>query len=295
MKYNIIEDDNKVIVEGIKDFDPVHIFECGQCFRWNKEEDDSFTGVAFERVLNVKKENHKTVFSNTNLEDFNNIWYDYFDLGRDYGKIKEKLSEDEILKEAVKFGDGIRLLKQEPFETLVSFIISANNGIPRIKNSIELLSVRYGKLIGEYNGKGYHAFPTAGVLSKLDIEELRETKIGFRAKYVSNASKRVYNGDADLDNIKKMDTIEARERLMEFQGIGPKVSDCILLFSMEKYEAFPIDVWVKRIMEYFYLKEDTGMKKIQKYGEEKFKYLAGFAQQYLFYYARELGIGKKKK
>lgn len=295
MKYNIIEDDNKVIVEGIKDFDPVHIFECGQCFRWNKEEDDSFTGVAFERVLNVKKENHKTVFSNTNLEDFNNIWYDYFDLGRDYGKIKEKLSEDEILKEAVKFGDGIRLLKQEPFETLVSFIISANNGIPRIKNSIELLSERYGKLIGEYNGKGYHAFPTAEALSKLNIEELRETKIGFRAKYVSNASKRVYNGDADLDNIKKMDTIEARERLMEFQGIGPKVSDCILLFSMEKYEAFPIDVWVKRIMEYFYLKEDTGMKKIQKYGEEKFKYLAGFAQQYLFYYARELGIGKKKK
>ncbi|MBU5292992.1 DNA-3-methyladenine glycosylase [Anaerosalibacter bizertensis] len=295
MKYNIMEGNNKVIIEGIKDFDPVHIFECGQCFRWNKEEDKSFTGVAFERVLNVKSEDDKIILSNTNLEDFNNIWYNYFDLERDYGEMKEELSEDEILKEAVKFGSGIRILKQEPFETLISFIISANNAIPRIKSSIERLSKRYGKYIGEYNGKDYYAFPTAEALSKVDVEELKETKIGFRAKYVSSAAKRVYNGEADLNDIKTLDTDEAREKLMEFQGVGPKVSDCILLFAMEKYDAFPIDVWVKRIMEYFYLKEDTSMKKIQRYGEEKFKDLAGFAQQYLFYYARELGIGKKKK
>ncbi|HHV25689.1 MAG TPA: DNA-3-methyladenine glycosylase 2 family protein [Tissierellia bacterium] len=295
MKYNIMEGNNKVIIEGIKDFDPVHIFECGQCFRWNKEDDNSFTGVAFERVLNVKSEDDKIILSNTNLEDFNNIWYNYFDLERDYGEMKEELSEDEILKEAVKFGSGIRILKQEPFETLISFIISANNAIPRIKSSIERLSKRYGKYIGEYNGKDYYAFPTAEALSKVDVEELKETKIGFRAKYVSSAAKRVYNGEADLNDIKTLDTDEAREKLMEFQGVGPKVSDCILLFAMEKYDAFPIDVWVKRIMEYFYLKEDTSMKKIQRYGEEKFKDLAGFAQQYLFYYARELGIGKKKK
>lgn len=295
MKYNIMEGNNKVIIEGIKDFDPVHIFECGQCFRWNKEDDNSFTGVAFERVLNVKSEDDKIILSNTNLEDFNNIWYNYFDLERDYGEMKEELSEDEILKEAVKFGSGIRILKQEPFETLISFIISANNAIPRIKSSIESLSKRYGKYIGEYNGKDYYAFPTAEALSKVDVEELKETKIGFRAKYVSSAAKRVYNGEADLNDIKTLDTDEAREKLMEFQGVGPKVSDCILLFAMEKYDAFPIDVWVKRIMEYFYLKEDTSMKKIQRYGEEKFKDLAGFAQQYLFYYARELGIGKKKK
>lgn len=295
MKYNIMEGNNKVIIEGIKDFDPVHIFECGQCFRWNKEDDNSFTGVAFERVLNVKSEDDKIILSNTNLEDFNNIWYNYFDLERDYGEMKEELSEDEILKEAVKFGSGIRILKQEPFETLISFIISANNAIPRIKSSIERLSKRYGKYIGEYNGKDYYAFPTAEALSKVDVEELKETKIGFRAKYVSSAAKRVYNGEADLNDIKTLDTDEAREKLMEFQGVGPKVSDCILLFAMEKYDAFPIDVWVKRIMEYFYLKEDTNMKKIQRYGEEKFKDLAGFAQQYLFYYARELGIGKKKK
>ncbi|MBV1817362.1 8-oxoguanine DNA glycosylase [Anaerosalibacter bizertensis] len=295
MKYNIMEGNNKVIIEGIKDFDPVHIFECGQCFRWNKEDDNSFTGVAFERVLNVKSEDDKIILSNTNLEDFNNIWYNYFDLERDYGEMKEELSEDEILKEAVKFGSGIRILKQEPFETLISFIISANNAIPRIKSSIERLSKRYGKYIGEYNGKDYYAFPTAGALSKVDVEELKETKIGFRAKYVSNAAKRVFSGEADLNDIKTLDTDEAREKLMEFQGVGPKVSDCILLFSMGKYDAFPIDVWVKRIMEYFYLEEDTSMKKIQRFGEEKFKDVAGFAQQYLFYYARELGIGKKKK
>lgn len=294
MRYNIIEDNDKVIIEGNKDFDPVHIFECGQCFRWNKEYDGSFTGVAFERVLNVKSEDDKIILSNTNLEDFNNIWYDYFDLERDYGEMKEKLSEDEILKEAVKFGSGIRILKQEPFETLISFIISANNAIPRIKSSIECLSRRYGKYIGEYNGKDYYAFPTAQVLSEVDEEELQETKIGFRAKYVSNAAKRVFSGEADLDIIKTLDTDEARKKLMEFQGVGPKVSDCILLFSMGKYDAFPIDVWVKRIMEYFYLEEDTSMKKIQRFGEEKFKDVAGFAQQYLFYYAKELGIGKKK-
>ncbi|SHH36108.1 DNA-3-methyladenine glycosylase family protein [Sporanaerobacter acetigenes] len=293
MNYNIIEDKNKVILEGVSDFEPVHIFECGQCFRWNKEDDGSFTGVALDRILNVKKEEDKIIFSNTNIDDFNYIWYDYFDLDRDYGKIKKELSKDDaVLDEAVKFGSGIRILNQEPFETTISFIISANNRIPRIKKSIELISERYGSFLGEYNGKKYYSFPQKEELSKVTVEELEDCKVGFRAKYIIAASKAIANGEIDIYNLKNLSTEEAREILMTLKGVGPKVSNCILLFSIGKHDSFPVDVWVKRVMEYFYLKEDTNEKLIQKYGEDKFGNLSGFAQQYLFYYARELGIGK---
>lgn len=277
---------------SIKDFNPVHIFECGQCFRWNREEDFSYTGVAFGKILNVKVEDGNAVFSNTNTEEFNDTWFNYFDLGRDYGKVKKKLSKDPILKKAVAFGSGIRILNQDPFETLISFIISANNGIPRIKKSIELICERYGNYIGEYNGKNYYSFPTPERLSKVSIDELRECSVGFRDKYIFSAANMVNNKEIDIYNLKYLSTEEAREMLMKFPGVGPKVSDCILLFSMGKHDAFPIDVWVKRVMEYFYLKKDTKLKDIQSFGQEKFNELAGFAQQYLFYYARELGIGK---
>lgn len=291
MSFNIVENGDNLIVKT-NDFDPTHIFECGQCFRWNREDDLSFTGVAFGKVLNVKKEDDCITFSNTNIDEFNDIWFNYFDLGRDYSNIKKKLSKDPILKEAVNFGSGIRILNQDSFETLISFIISANNGIPRIKKSIELICERYGDCIGKYNGKKYYSFPTPEVLSKVSMDELRECSVGFRDKYIYNASNIVANGEIDIYNLKDLSINEARDTLMKFPGVGPKVSDCIMLFSMEKHESFPIDVWVKRVMEYFYLKEDTSLKKIQAYGQEKFKNLAGFAQQYLFYYARELGIGK---
>ena len=291
LNYSIAEDGDKLIVR-IKNFNSTHIFECGQCFRWNKEEDGSYTGVVFGKILNVKMEDDCIIFSNTSIDDFNDIWFKYFDLERDYGKIKNKLSKDPILKEAVAFGGGIRILNQDPFEVLISFIISANNGIPRIKKSIELICERYGDYIGEYNGKSYYSFPTPEALSKVTTEELRECSVGFRDKYIFSAANRVANGEIDIYNLKALSTNEAREVLMRFPGVGPKVSDCIMLFSMEKHDAFPIDVWVKRIMEYFYLKEDTSLKKIQAFGQEKFKKLAGFAQQYLFYYAREQGIGK---
>ena len=219
MNYNIIEDKNKVILEGVSDFEPVHIFECGQCFRWNKEDDGSFTGVALDRILNVKKEEDKIIFSNTNIDDFNYIWYDYFDLDRDYGKIKKELSKDDaVLDEAVKFGSGIRILNQEPFETTISFIISANNRIPRIKKSIELISERYGSFLGEYNGKKYYSFPQKEELSKVTVEELEDCKVGFRAKYIIAASKAIANGEIDIYNLKNLSTEEAREILMTLKG-----------------------------------------------------------------------------
>lgn len=296
MDYNIIEKDNKIIIKNIKDFEPKHIFECGQAFRWYVEEDKSYTAISSGKVVNVKKDGESIIFSNINRSDFNNIWYDYFDLGTDYGKIKEELSKDPILEEAIKFGEGIRILNQEPFETTISFIISANNMIPRIKKSIELISESYGEPVGMYNGKEFFSFPRAEVLANVEEKELQENhKVGFRAKYIVNTSKMINEREVDLDGLFNLSTSEAKEILMKLPGVGPKVSDCILLFSLNKNDAFPIDVWVKRVMEHFYLKEDTKLKNISKYAHEKFGELAGIAQQYLFYYARELGIGSKKK
>ena len=223
------------------------------------------------------------------MEDFNSIWYDYFDLGRDYDEIKQELSKDPILAEAINFGEGLRILNQEPFEMVISFITSANNQIPRIKKSIELMSKNYGEKIDEK----YHSFPTPENLSKVSPEELKEIcKVGFRGERIVETAKIIAKGELNLDSIFNLNRNEGKELLMTLPGVGPKVSDCILLFAFNKDEAFPVDVWVKRVMEYFYLKEETNVKHIGEHGARIFGSLAGFAQQYLFYYARELGIGK---
>lgn len=294
MKYKAYEENENLIVESVDSFEPKHVFECGQCFRWNQEDDGSFTGVAYGKVLNVSKKDNNIVLKNTNLEDFKSIWYDYFDLERDYIDVKKRLRDDETLKKAIDFGDGIRILNQDEWEILISFIISANNRIPMIMRAINLLSEKYGEFAGEYKGVKYYSFPTPQSLSGLTVEDLADCKTGFRAKYIIAAADMVASGEIDIYSIKGMETELARKELMKFSGVGPKVSDCIMLFSMSKQDAFPIDVWVKRVMEYFYLEEDTKLPEIQSYANEKFGNLAGFAQQYLFYYARELGIGKKK-
>lgn len=290
MKYKIIEENNKIILKDMKNFNPKHIFECGQAFRWKVEEDSSYTTIAYGRVLNVKRDKGDIILANTNIDDFNNIWYNYFDLGRDYDEIKRELSKDEVLKEAIKFGEGIRILNQEPFETVISFIISANNQIPRIKRSIELIAKHYGDQI---EASEYYSFPRPEILSKAKAEDLKEIcRVGFRGERIVETSKMIANGDLDLEKIFNLSREEGKELLMTLPGVGPKVSDCILLFAFNKADAFPVDVWVKRVMEHFYLKEETNVKLIGSYGKKLFGSLAGFAQQYLFYYARELGIGK---
>lgn len=289
MNYNIIEENNRLIIKDMLDFDPKHIFECGQAFRWKVEEDRSYTSIAYGKVVNVRKYGGDIIFSNTNIEDFNNIWYYYFDLARDYGAIKDELSKDPILKEAISFGDGLRILNQEPFETIISFIISANNQIPRIKKSIDLIAKTYGEKIYDE----YYSFPRAEVLSKADPKNLREIcRVGFRDIRIVETSKMIVNGDIDLNRINDLNREDSKKLLMELPGVGPKVSDCILLFAFDKCDAFPVDVWVKRVMEYLYIKKESNVKEIGAYGDELFGKLAGYAQQYLFYYAREKGIGK---
>lgn len=293
MEYKVEEIGSKIIIRDVEDFNPKHIFECGQAFRWKAEEDGSYTTVAYNRVLNVKMDGRDVVLSPTNMEDFEEIWYDYFDLGTDYGKIKKELGEDPILKEAIDYGYGIRILNQEPFETIISFIISANNQIPRIKKSVEIIAQEYGSLIGEINGRSYYGFPSPDILSKVDVKELRElSRVGFRDQRIIDTSKMIDNGEIDIEGIFSMDKLEGKEELMKLPGVGPKVSDCVLLFAFKKGDAFPVDTWVKRVMEHFYLKEETPVSRIGKAGDEYFGRLAGYAQQYLFYYAREEDIGK---
>ena len=290
---NIYEKNNMVILEGVSDFDPKHIFECGQCFRWHRQEDGSYTGVARGRVINVSRENDTIYIKNSNLEDFNNIWYDYFDLGTNYTDIKNTLKNmDEYLDKATDFGWGIRILQQDGWEMLISFIISSNNRIPMIQKAIENLSRKFGKYIGEYEGKEYYAFPTPQELNEATVEEIRACQTGFRDKYIKSTTENVINNNEDVLSYRGLDTEECLKELLKFNGVGPKVGDCIALFGMQKYDTFPVDVWVKRVMQEFYVEDDMSLPKIRKFAIDKFGDLSGFAQQYLFYYARELGIGR---
>lgn len=289
----LYEKDNSVILEEIENFDAKAIFTCGQAFRWYEESDGSFTTVHLGRVLNVLNEKGKVIFKGTNLEEFNEIWIDYFDLNTDYKEIRKVLSNNEILPKAMEYGEGIRILNQNHFEMLISFIISANNMIPRIKKSIEVISMRYGRFICEDENRKYYSFPTVEELSKATVEDLREfAKVGFRDKRIFDTVNMILNEKIDLDSFENLETDTLREELLKFSGVGNKVADCIMLFSYKRGEVFPVDVWIKRVMEELFIKKETPVKKISKEADRIFGKYAGYAQQYLFYYGREEKIGK---
>ena len=285
----------KYILEKQESFNLKHIFECGQCFRWNKLEDNSYIGVIKDAVINVKEENGKFIFTgstiNGNLKEI--IRY-YFDLDTNYTEYKKILSNiDNYLKESIKFGSGIRILRQDLWECIISFIISANNNIPRIKKIIEKLSKEYGKKI-EFNGNTYYFFPTPEELSKAIVEDLRNLGLGFRDKRIYNTTKMIIENEVNLNSIKSMDDTEKmRNELLKLDGVGPKVADCILLFALKRIDVFPIDVWVRRVMNDLYIhninEEKVNKKELQKLAEDKFGNLQGIAQQYLFYWKREEG------
>ena len=282
------------ILKNAKTFEPRHIFECGQCFRWNLEEDGSYTGVVGENILNVKKIQDDIIIKGICSDNIEDVCKKYFDLTTRYEVIHEELSKlDNNLKVSIEYGKGIRILHQDVWETLISFIISANNNIPRIKGIIENLSKRYGREI-KMNNKSYYTFPTPEELSKASVKDLRALGLGFRDVRVYETTQMVKEKLIDLNGLENIQDInELREELLKFPGVGPKVADCIMLFSMKRYEVFPIDVWVKRVMQELYFdseREDINLnnKKILEFAEKKFGKLAGLAQQYLFYWRREL-------
>ncbi len=288
---NIIQKDNRITIHDIRDFNITHIFGCGQCFRWNREDDGSYTGVVKNKVINVLQQENTVEFNNINTDDFD-IIKNYFDFDTDYETIKNTLNTDEIMAEAIKFGEGIRILNQEEWETMISFMISANNRIPMIKKVIENLSISFGDYIGNYRGKEYFSFPTAERLSAAPVERILECKTGFRAPRIKAAATRFLYEKDKIYNIKNMSYDEGLAYLKTYKGIGDKVANCILLFSMKHFDTFPVDVWVRRVMQTLYVSKETKDADIRKFAENKFGKYSGFAQQYLFYYARENGIGK---
>lgn len=271
-----------LFLKSIPHFDPVMIFECGQTFRWIRSK-DIYTGVVGGKVLKLKETEGGFELSNTCIDEFRSVWSHYFDLERDYGRIKTELSKDEALKDAIEFGSGIRILKQDFWEALISFIISANNNIPRIKGIIERLSLTFGERIASSDGEHY-AFPKPSALASAGEEELLRCGCGYRARYIKKTAQMVFSGEVSYDRIRGMTYEEALDLLLKCPGVGNKVADCVLLFSTGKYEAFPVDVWIKRAMERLFGLAGKNEAEIRRFAQKRFGSLAGFAQQYLFYH-----------
>ena len=285
--------EQNLVIKNVKSFNLTHIFECGQCFRWNQNPDGSYTGIVRKNVINIKmikNDVHVISFGEENIKD---LFTAYFDINRDYEEIKEKLRKiDNYMVQSISYGEGIRLLNQDLWETIISFIISANNNIPRIKGIIERISKRYGNKI-EWNGVEYYTFPTPEELSKASIEDLRNLGLGFRDVRVYETTRKILDKEVDLEKLHQEQNTEAvREQLLTLPGVGPKVADCILLFStLKRLTVFPIDVWVRRVMNDLYIhnenEEKVNKKLILNVANEKFGNLQGIAQQYLFYWKRE--------
>ena len=277
-------DEDYCLISELNEFEPRDIFTCGQAFRWYEEADGSFTFITNGKVANAKKVGDKVFLKGVDKNSFDEIFYNYFDLSRDYKLVMEELAKDEVMKNATEYGK---------FETIISFIISANNQIPRIKKSIEKISEMYGDYLGEDENRKYYSFPSAEKLSLARSEDLREfARVGFRDKRIVETANLIKDGIVNIEEIDKMELEDARRTLQELPGVGPKVADCILLFAFDRKESFPVDVWIKRVMEELYLKEATPKSKIAMRGREVFGKNAGFANQYLFYYGRENKLGK---
>ena len=320
MSMKIYQEGSDLVVSGIESFNLRESLECGQCFnfvRLDQSTDDSFCVyriIAGGRVLFVCEksgkesgEEYKLIFKNTEMSDYYDYWENFFDLRTDYSNIKKSIIKGSPeLSKVIEENSGIRLLNQDFFETLISFIISQNKQIPQIKAVVRNISEMAGdkaaenaanacdeeicKMTGckaaELRGEAY-LFPTVEQLMKLSEDDIRVCKAGFRAPYIRDAVEKVYSGDISYEKLMKMSTDEARESLMTIKGVGEKVANCVLLYSLGRREAFPVDVWMKRIMEHLYFHQDTDKKIIEKYAYDKFGELAGYAQQYLFIYGKD--------
>lgn len=296
---------NKIIFHDVRDCNLEHIFQCGQCFRWEPVTADTtlsthenisndciqrYVGIAnkYAALVEYDLESKDLKVTGSGSEEF---WRSYFDLERDYSKIKNTLIlNDDTIEEAIKFGDGIRILNQDLWETILSFIISQNNNIPRIKGCINNLSRHFGeeipgsREIGSLINADFKpcSLPSPEKIAELDVEDLNPIRLGYRAKYIVNSAKQVLERGMP----------QTYDDLLELTGVGPKVANCIALFGLSKRESFPIDVWVRRVMNHVYGLPEDDFKAISDFASSNFGTLGGYAQQYLFYYMREMGNKK---
>lgn len=287
-----------VRIDNLSLFDTAKVFDCGQCFRFDPVESSmheiEFAGSAFGKYISVAQDGCCLTIYNATLDEYETIWKHFLGLDRDYGEINNSLlslTDNPALHDAVERSSGIRILKQDPWEAICSFIISQNNNIPRIKKLVAALCRRCGSPVSTEGMEGhiatahlgdvgnFYSFPCPEAVRALEISGLAELKVGFRAKYIYDAAEKMISGEIDLEYIDQNDTEKCIEHLCRVKGIGIKVASCALLFGFEKLDAFPVDVWIKKVVAK-YFDEDFDHKLLGKY--------AGIAQQYLFYYERYL-------
>jgi N-glycosylase/DNA lyase len=286
MEYETIDTGKGIAVGGVKDLDLDGTLECGQSFRWKRNRRNDFSGIAGGKAARVRLSDGTLFIEGASMEDFEGFWRPYFDLDTDYGLIKKKLEAgDGVMGKALEFAPGIRLLKQPFFETLVSFIISANNSIPNIIRIIESLSAMYGEEVW-LGAEKHHAFPAPEKLAAGELCDLKLSKAGYRCEYIKKTCAMYAVEPSNPEHLKKIGYENAKKELMKYPGVGSKVADCALLFSGIYRRAFPVDVWIKRIMESLYIGRQVPNKYISEFVYERFGELAGYAQQYLFHYAR---------
>lgn len=288
--YEVKQLKHGIEISEVHDFDMEQIFECGQCFRWSKGKDNSYIGIVKGKAVRIKYNSGVLSIFNANKQDFKDIWFEYFDLGTDYSLIKKILSKDSIMKQAISFGSGLRILKQDFNEVLVSYILSSNKRIPQITSSIEKLCKLYGKEIN-FEGEKIYTFPELNDLANSTADKLNYCRGGYRCGYILKSTRSLAMGGIDPASLYELETAKARETLMQLPGIGQKVADCILLYSGIKLDVFPVDVWIKRVIEELFLGKEVSLKEIQNFAHQKFGNLLGYAQLYLFYYARLNKIG----
>lgn len=287
---------NRTIISGVKPFNLQYTLECGQAFRWRPYEDTdpdwngigrhSYVGVAGGRILRLWQEAGDV--DNLVVEDVDGDMVDfvirYFGLEKDHQRIESELKQmDPVLSKAVEFASGLRLASQDPWECLISFIISARNSIPLIQRAVENLCKTFGHEIQD----GFFAFPEPRALASAPVDEIEKCGTGFRAPYVKLAAETVSSGALNFEALRELSSDEIRKALLSLKGVGPKIADCVLLFGLGRYEAFPVDIWIARIMSFFYFGgKQVPLEQIRGFAVRQFGRLAGYAQEYLYYYAR---------
>ncbi len=264
-------ENDKIYIKNVANFDLAQTLDCGQAFRWYQNKNGAWCGIAFGKYIELFENNGDIVISGSNPKDFQDIWQNYFDLDRDYTAIIKEINCDTTVAKAAAYSGGIRLLNQEPWEALCSFIISQNNNIPRIKGIIERLCENFGTKI-----KNGYTFPSANIIAKLTVSDLAVIRSGFRAKYILDAAQKVASGEIRLESLKHIDYDTAREKIMTIKGVGPKVADCVLLYGLGHKNAFPRDVWINRALEQLF--DGKIPDCVGDYG--------GIVQQYIFHYIR---------
>ena len=271
-------------INNIKDFNLDDTVTCGQIFRYYEEEDCSYTIILFDRVINVKYDKNTLYIDSNNEDNLEEVVTKYFDLNTNYKKINDIiLNKDKSLEEIVKYCNGLKMINSYPFETIISYIVSANNSVPSIRKSVDMISNKYGKKV-VFKEKEYYLFPTPEELKDIPVEFYRECKVGFRDKYIYNIVKLINENSSFLEELRNRETIEAFNLLLKEKGIGPKVASCILLFAYQKFDVFPVDTWVKKLMLDKY--NISGEANIRKQAKEIYGDYSGIAIQYMFHYSR---------